>query len=45
MEKIRKDKIMEKIKDENVFKKIVQCSEYIEENELTYVTIDHKRSI
>ena len=44
MEKIRKDKIMEKIKDENVFKKIVQCSEYIEENELTYVTIDHKKA-
>ena len=41
MEKIKKDKIMEKIKDENVFKKIVQ---YIEENELTYVTIDHKKA-
>lgn len=44
MEKIEKEKIMEKIKDENVFKKIVQCSEYIEENGLTYITIDHKKA-
>ena len=36
--------LMEKIKDENVFKKIVQCSEYIEENGLTYITIDHKKA-
>lgn len=44
MEKIEKEKIMGKIKDENVFKKIVQCSEYIEENGLTYITIDHKKA-
>ena len=42
MEKIEKEKI--KIKEENVFKKIVQCSEYIEENGLTYITIDHKKA-
>ena len=41
---LEKEKIMEKIKDENVFKKIVQCSEYIEENGLTYITIDHKKA-
>jgi len=44
MEKIAKEKIMEKIKDENVFRKIVQCSEYIEENGLTYITIDHEKA-
>lgn len=44
MEKIAKEKIMEKIKDENVFRKMVQCSEYIEENGLTYVTIDHEKA-
>lgn len=44
MEKIAKEKIMEKIKDENVFRKMVQCSEYIEENGLTYITIDHKKA-
>lgn len=44
MEKITKEKIMEKIKDENVFKRMVQCSEYIEENGLTYITIDHEKA-
>ncbi|MDU1910129.1 LacI family DNA-binding transcriptional regulator [Fusobacterium sp.] len=44
MEKIAKEKIMEKIKDENVFRKMVQCSEYIEENGLTYITIDHEKA-
>ena len=44
MEKVSIEKISEKIKDENVLKKIVQCSEYIEENGLSYVTIDHEKA-
>ena len=44
MEKISKEKIKEKIKDENLFSRIVQCSEYIEDNGLTYITIDHKKA-
>ena len=44
LEKIEKKKIMNKINDENLYKKIVQCSEYIEENNLSCVTIDHKKA-
>ncbi|MCQ9627172.1 LacI family DNA-binding transcriptional regulator [Cetobacterium somerae] len=44
MERLSREKISEKIKDENVLKKIVQCSEYIEENSLSYVTIDHEKA-
>lgn len=44
LEKISKEKIMSKIKDENLYRKIVQCSEYIEENNLSCITIDHKKA-
>ncbi len=44
MEKVSKDKIMNKINDEKLYKRIVQCSEYIEENNLPCITIDHKKA-
>lgn len=44
MEKISREKIKEIIRDDNLIKNIVQCSEYIEENQLTYITIDHKKA-
>lgn len=44
LEKIEKQKIMGKINDENLYKRIVQCSEYIEENNLSCITIDHKKA-
>lgn len=44
LEKIEKQKIMGKINDENLYNRIVQCSEYIEENNLSCITIDHKKA-
>lgn len=44
MEKVSKNKIMKKINDEKLYKRIVQCSEYIDENNLSSITIDHKKA-
>ncbi|MDR3259945.1 MAG: LacI family DNA-binding transcriptional regulator [Fusobacteriaceae bacterium] len=44
LERISKKKIIDKIKNENYYNKIVQCSEYFEDNDLSYVTIDHKKA-
>lgn len=44
LEKIEKEKILKKINSEELYRKIVQCSEYIETNNLSYVTIDHKKA-
>ncbi|MGF6906526.1 LacI family DNA-binding transcriptional regulator [Fusobacterium sp. PH5-44] len=44
MEKISLNKIKEVIRNDSLIKNIVQCSEYIEENQLTYITIDHRKA-
>ncbi len=44
MEKVSKEKIIKKINDERLYNRIVQCSEYIDENNLSCITIDHKKA-